>query len=176
MRCLMHEETLSQFVDLRRLGDDGASLGGVMPLAGRERLAGSLVESTGTASAEVRVSREPGGEIVARGRVDARLALQCQRCLGAVTVPVHADFRVAVVATEADAEGHDEAVVALDDRLDVFALLEDELILELPVVALHDADSTCAHARHHFGPPGEPEPERENPFAVLAELKRRDDH
>lgn len=172
----MHEETLPQFVDLRRLGDDGASLTGSMPLAGRERLAGSLVESTGTASADIRVSREPGGLVIAEGQVDAGLALQCQRCLGTVTVPVHADFRVVVVATEADTEGHDEAVVALDERLDVFALLEDELILELPVVALHDADSGCADSKQHFGPPGEPEPERENPFAVLAELKRRDDH
>jgi uncharacterized protein len=64
--------------------------------------------------------------------------------------------------------------VEVDDHgeVDLFQLLEDEVILSLPIVALH-ADEDCAVKAEHmsFGKI-ESEHERENPFAVLKELKR----
>jgi uncharacterized protein len=57
-------------------------------------------------------------------------------------------------------------------EVDLLQLIEDELILSLPIVALH-AEENCS-----VGPDDmtfgiiEPEQERKNPFEVLKELKR----
>jgi uncharacterized protein len=64
--------------------------------------------------------------------------------------------------------------VEVDDQgeISLFQTLEDELILSLPIVALH-AEKDCKQKRDKmsFGKI-EPADERPNPFAVLKELKR----
>lgn len=170
----MHEDLLPRTVDLRRLGDAGLKCAGSLPVAALERLGEVLEAVEGAARADIQITRDVGAVLVS-GRIDAELPLRCQRCLGIVLVPVCEEFEVAVVASERDAEGLDDAFVAPEMQLALHALLEEELLLGLPVVARHTDESECVARDRHFGPPGEPKPERENPFAVLAELKRRDD-
>jgi uncharacterized protein len=100
--------------------------------------------------------------------------LTCQRCLGAVATPLDVDRWFRFVADEAAAEAQDddceEDLLALEPRPDMLAVLEDELLMALPLVPMHE---TCpepvplADAR----PLPEAEPERPHPFAQLARLR-----
>lgn len=105
------------------------------------------------------------------------LNLECQRCLQPMAVPLDVSRSFCFVhgeaaAAELDAESEDD-VLALTRALDLRELLEDELLLSLPLVPRHES---CTPPRSLAG--GEPEPaeERPNPFAVLAALKRPGRH
>jgi uncharacterized protein len=71
-------------------------------------------------------------------------------------------------AAELDAD-HEDDVLALNRSLDLRSLVEDELLLALPLVPRHDV---CPEPLPLVDDDENAEPERANPFAVLAALKR----
>lgn len=106
---------------------------------------------------------------------EATLPLVCQRCLHPVDVPlaVHRSFRF--VADEATAAAEDDAaeedLLALSRSFDLVELVEDELLMELPVAPRHEV---CPEAvKMSAVDPGfeAAAPEKEHPFAVLGRLK-----
>jgi uncharacterized protein len=107
-------------------------------------------------------------------KVSARVPLQCQRCLQAVWVELNTERSFLFVqgedaATQLDAE-HEHDVLALTRSLNLRELVEDELLLALPLVPLHDQCTPPAPLQA-VNPSFE---ERPNPFAALAALKRPD--
>lgn len=171
----MQEGVLPEWLDLRRVGASGARLEGTVAVSGLRRLCARLESGEGEASAEVAVAFDQARQAVVSGRVRATVVMRCERCLGAVEVPLAGEFALAVVESEPAADrlpAEEEPVLAERGRLAVHALLEDELLLALPIVARHE-DTACDGGRRLFGPDGEvPEAEREHPFAALAALKR----
>lgn len=108
----------------------------------------------------------------------AVLPWTCQRCLHSVDLPVEVDRRIRWVddeaqAAELDAEIDDD-VLAMARQFDIFELIEDECIMEAPLVPRHDTcpvpvvlsisdlteDELAAE-----------DTDRPNPFAALAALK-----
>ena len=106
-------------------------------------------------------------------QVDTDLMLTCQRCLQPVRadVSVQRDFRFVSgedQAAELDADC-EEDILALTRRLDLIELIEDELLLALPLVPRHEA---CPEPL--IAPVVDAQPmERDHPFAILGELKRK---
>ena len=107
------------------------------------------------------------------------LPLTCQRCLGPVATPLVVDrwFRFVADETTAAAEDEDseEDVLALEPRPSLLELIEDELLMELPLVPMHEVcpESPAALAGAADVPADEaPESMRPNPFAGLARLKK----
>jgi uncharacterized protein len=112
------------------------------------------------------------GEINERGKPGIRLAvngsvrMQCQRCLGDVEFPLRLETRLELALNEAEilaAEDEIERVVASRD-MSVAALVEDEVILALPMVPKHERCHAAAGAE------GGAEP---SAFRALAALKKR---
>ena len=106
----------------------------------------------------------------------AQLLMQCQRCLAPVVETVVAEREFVFVADEATAEAMDdeseEDVLAISRDFDALSLIEDELIMALPLVARHDVcpqDLPAAAVDEAF----EAASERPNPFAALAALKKK---
>lgn len=114
-------------------------------------------------------------------RIQGRLRMTCQRCLHPMVIAVQMSRAFRFVADEAEAEALDEAaededVLVLSRAFDLPALVEDELILSLPLVPRHaqcpvDVQSLLAAADTPAGPAAAEEPPA-TPFAVLAALKR----
>jgi uncharacterized protein len=105
---------------------------------------------------------------------DTEVTLECQRCLQPMRVPLRAERRIFFVEGEEAAEALDadteDDVLALTPSLDLPALVEDELLLSLPLVPRHER---CPKPLPR--PLIEPDPPRDpadNPFAALAALKR----
>lgn len=109
--------------------------------------------------------------------VGVSLPLTCQRCLTAVEVPVQIDRTFKFVDTEAQAELEDdesqEDLLVSSREFDLSALIEDEVLMDLPVVPRHD---TCPVALKLAAVDVDFEdvPAKPNPFAVLAGLKTPD--
>lgn len=105
-------------------------------------------------------------------RAQGSVMLECQRCMKPFVWPVDISNTVEVVADEAQLEDDDDADgpdrILCSGRLDALGLVEDELILSIPYVPMHDV---CPDTLELSA--GEPIPEsRPSPFAVLGELKK----
>jgi uncharacterized protein len=107
----------------------------------------------------------------------ASLPLTCQRCLGPVDTRLNVDRWFRFVADEATAEAQDddaeEDLLAMEPRPNLFDVLEDELLMALPLVPLHE---TCpVDVVLKAGDPGVADEDatvRKNPFAALERLKK----
>jgi uncharacterized protein len=111
-----------------------------------------------------------------KGEMRSHVQLVCQRCNEVLNHSVYTEFCFSPVQGSEEGNSLPDAYepVEVDDHgeVDLFQLLEDELILSLPIVALHPQEDCAIQAKDlQFGKLN-PEPERVNPFAVLKELKR----
>lgn len=167
-------------VNIKALCKDRASLSGDWPLSAMTRLADSLFgPQSGAVAWSAACEEVPalGAEPELWMQLGARtqVQLQCQRCLKGAPQELVVDRRFRFARTEQEAEELDEAleddVLALAPRLDLQELVEDELILALPLVARHEGEcpEPLPLPLDDLGP-AETTP---NPFAALAALKNR---
>ena len=133
-----------------------------------------------TARAELRSGSAAAPDIWLHLRADATVPVTCQRCLGTVVLPIGFERWYRFVENEDVAMAQDneseEDLLVLQTQFDLLALLEDELIMALPMLPMHDACPSPPQL--HAGQidlPGDAardEPGRPNPFAVLVGLKK----
>ena len=108
-------------------------------------------------------------------RAQATLPLTCQRCMGEVTEAVEVDRHFLFVPDEATAAALDEAsdddVLALAPDFDLRALIEDELLMALPLVPRHEQCPDAVQLSVQSADFDAAQEEKTNPFAALAALK-----
>jgi uncharacterized protein len=170
-------------LDVAAMAEQGASLEGSWPLASLERLASSAHEQAPpkagdavlwSARGERRLSAGAPAEIWLHLKARARLELECQRCLAPVPEALEVDRALRFVPGEDQAAvldaQIDDDVLALSRSLDLRELVEDELLLVLPLVPRHDA---CPQPLPLAEDPGRTSErmDKPNPFAVLQTLK-----
>ena len=169
----------AQALDISAFCKTAGELQGQQPLAAMDRLAASLcAASDGSASWRARGSLLPviGGEpeMWLELQAEADVPLQCQRCLQAMSEALRVQRRFRFVRSEEEAlrldEETEDDVLMLPARLDLLELLEDELILALPIVPRHDECPTPLPWAAHGELEEDPAP---NPFAALAALRGR---
>lgn len=166
-------------LDLLALCRQAGSLQGQWPLSGMVRLGASFcAASDGSASWRASGSLKPvtGGEpeIWLVLEADADVPLECQRCLRPMNEHLRVQRRLRFVRGEEQAalldEQADDDVLALPPRLDLHELLEDELILALPIVPRHRNCPDPLPLPAEEALEEEPAP---RPFAALAALRGR---
>jgi uncharacterized protein len=105
-------------------------------------------------------------------RAEAALPLICQRTLEMFAQAVRIDTRLGLIRQEADEGGLPagyEPLLTSDGVLRLADVIEDELILALPVIPVKPG---AAPIDHSFGDADEPpETAKPNPFAVLQKIK-----
>lgn len=173
----MSTGTLPSYVDAPKWADRAAVIDQAYPLAAFPRLGESVVAPAGDIHVNCRFYRDAQHLIVLEGRMTARLPLQCQRCLEPVQTDVVAEFSLFLLRDEDAADRlADDADYLLQDEEGRIALadaLEDELILALPLVPLHDDCHAQMPAQDEQVVPASAP--RENPFQVLAGFKVKPD-
>lgn len=97
---------------------------------------------TGKRFPEIRPEAGGPGQIWLHLSVHASFPMECQRCLTPVDVPLDVERSFRFVADEATAEALDEEcdedLLALSREFDLRELIEDELLMALPVVPRHE--------------------------------------
>jgi uncharacterized protein len=169
-------------LDVAAAAREGVRLDGRWPLAGFSRLLEAVQDLPGdvvwTATASLRSvnvgSPRPSLHLEAR----AGVVRECQRCLQPVTVDIDVDRHFVFVADEATAAARDEDSeddwLVLERSLDLHELVEDELLLGLPLVPRHErCPNPLAVDVMVDGVRLSAEDEAPNPFGALAALKRK---
>lgn len=107
--------------------------------------------------------------------VEGSCQLRCQRCLEAIIYPLKMTSQLHLVDRcdwdEFSCEKEDADSIPANNQLDVIALLEDEILLNLPFAPMHVA-GTCRSVMEGYLV-GEEDRVKENPFAVLSGMKKR---
>ncbi len=148
-------------------------LQGTIAVAKLERLVEALQRDVGSADVDVKFELGDNGRIEFELAINAEVIAQCQRCLGDVQFAVSSRRRMAVVTEQSavdDLPEELEPVMVLGNTLKLIPVIEDELILSLPIVIKHDV---CQPAVE-LAPEDDLDSARENPFAVLKQLKAKD--
>jgi uncharacterized protein len=168
-------------LDVRRFAEEAATLAGVTPAGELPRLQGELqapgtsCEVRWTARGELRNPRHVQPQVWLHLRAEAELPLVCQRCLQPVAVRVELDRPFRFVADESTAAAQDdeadEDVLVASRDFDLLDLVEDEMLMGLPLAPRHEecpvpVRMAAADPAYHLA-----EAERRHPFAVLDQLK-----
>lgn len=171
----MSNAPIPPHVDPRKLADRGATLEGELQLIDLQRLCGALADSGGAVRTKFVFERDERNAVVIHSELEAHVTMICQRCLEQVTLPIHSACDYAVVKeganTQSVPQGYDVLELG-EDPLDLLALIEEELLLALPIVPAHDPEDCQRPAGYSEPGPVEDEVVRPNPFSVLAQLKR----
>jgi uncharacterized protein len=148
--------------DLDRLAESGAVLSGEIEIKRFERLSGILHTDSGSVRASLRFRQRRDGWLIVEMECKATLQLVCQRCLDPLVHPLHARVEMGLLETESmDTRLPDgcEPITLEDGRLLPAQLIEDELIVSMPLVPRHVLPEECGrHVRdlesQNNGPPG----------------------
>jgi len=145
---------------------------GKLPVASLSRLCEMLHSDSGS----IEVSFEFGtraGFASLKGRVKANLEIQCQRCLQAMAVELDSVFKLAFVRSEDEAEElpaeFEPYLIEGEEQL-MLPLLEDEILLSLPMVTTHEQPCSAFMSEHEEQV--QARKEAAHPFAALKDLKK----
>ena len=173
----MHKVKLPLTIDLARAAQKRLDYQGVYAPELVARLADTVVSVDSDVECTMSFAIDNQRLAVLQGTADVQVTLSCQRCNQSFPHAVHVSYCFSPVSSDEQAEALPEAYEPVDindfGEIDLLAVIEDELILALPVVPVHDSEHCeVSDADMVFGKLPE-EAEKPNPFAVLASLKRK---
>lgn len=161
---------LPAFVDPIRLADKGIRLTGAIALFKMTRLAVSFRERQGAVAVDLSFATDAKGMRVVHGAAKARVKVGCQRCLEPINLVLATKFKLAFVGDTETTDLPDdyEALPTPTGPVSLIDLIEDELILAIPIAPMHPRDE-CDGALLPMTQPmlGAPR----SPFASLARWK-----
>ncbi|MBI5658205.1 MAG: DUF177 domain-containing protein [Nitrosomonadales bacterium] len=156
------------FMDSLEFARNGRELRGELAVAEMPRLQDKLFGPDGKIGFCIRGYQDKSGEPMLEVAMDGSCQLVCQRCLGGFAYPVQLVSRLLLVhegePDELSAEEDGPDSIPADKHLDVFAMLEEELLLSLPFAPMHPP-GVCQLAARDLSQP------ENGAFAVLAGLK-----
>jgi DUF177 domain-containing protein len=146
-----------------------------MPLSLLQRLAEAVPELD-EVDVDLSFFRDDMRRIRVTGAVQARMQLQCQRCMQNYAAVIDATVTAAVVWSDEQAR---QLPVELDpwlaeENLDLASAVEDELLLALPTMTVHPQEE-CSGASHYSTEPVVKSVTTHKPFAGLSDLKKSSD-
>lgn len=139
------------------------------------RVADLVSNPDGRVEFELAFFRDDARRACVRGHVVADLKVRCQRCLDDINIPVDARTLLAIVAGDAEAEqlpDEYDPVLVDADGLDPRELVEDELLLALPQVPMHDPTDCDPKVIARLTEENS-DALGDGPFGILAQLKNQ---
>ncbi len=148
------------------------SLAGTLPVGALDRLVRAVDDAVHPARVSLGFRQDTRGRIRVDGRVEVPVQLTCQRCLESFETNLKASVDVLVVRSEDGAEPGDQDGDTIEiegDTLPLTELIEDELLLALPMHASHPP-GRCTPPAIPRSRDANPDATPPGPLASLAEL------
>jgi uncharacterized protein len=142
-----------------------------------QRLVKMLNSDTGVVEVEIEFGTDQGRIPFLKGQAKTRVELTCQRCMESFSQDLEARFNLGLVRGESQMQAlpkEYDPLQVTEEPMSVYEIVEDELIISLPIVAMHDIKiCPAADVLESLGK-GKQSPDatdKENPFSVLEKLK-----
>lgn len=164
---------LPQTIDPKALARKGTTLEGKYAVGDLHRLCKVLADHTCLVTFRLEFGQDKDKKhFFITGNLEATLKTVCQRCLEVMELRISCPVYLGVISAQDEAAGLPDGCEPLlhgAEPLSLPAFIEDELMLALPISAMHDADK-CAATRvlRDINAAA-----RNNPFAALKEMKQK---
>lgn len=172
----MSKDYLPQKIDPFRSANQALGMHGYLMIQGMERLCLNLSSNEGEVEVDMNFGVDEQKVPFLRGHLNTTVKLQCQRCMEPFSYAIITDFVLGIIHKEEEAarlpEGYDP-VITDEGMLAIKDLVEDELIVSLPLVPMHDP-KVCKIGVPYKVSFGDI-PESNNPFNVVSILRSKDD-
>lgn len=174
----MPKEYLPLKIDPFRFADNATRLHGNLAIKEMHRLCTSLASDEGNVEVDINFGTDELGKRFLRGHLTTQLVLQCARCLESFDYAITSDFLLGMVQTDEEAdklpESYDPLVIK---GIDLFIqdVIEDELIISLPIVPMHEVAHCKVVLPLATQTGAVPALEKENPFKVIETLREKRD-
>ncbi len=158
-----------QFIEPLLLAEQRESLTGRMSLANMSRLKSLLGDENGSVDYRLNFGRDEQGQTYIVGEISATLSLTCQRCMGPVDVHLQNKINIGIVVDKTEAERlprHFESLIPADSHISLPSLIEDEILLGLPMIPAHKIDQCPSRQLIK-----DYTVKKHNPFEALKDLK-----
>jgi uncharacterized protein len=196
-------ERLPQFIDYIRYTDAKKTIKGDLRLSDCNRLVeflspdisqkleksntDSCTESCHVIHLEFDFGVDDFANRYVKGYITTKLLLTCQRCMQAMENPVEINLALAFIKNkkqEKEISGlYDSFYIENSEPIDFYALVEDEVILSLPLIAKHEDENCLSMVLDEKNKQiddidiafadAEEEAKKKNPFAILQQLKTK---
>ena len=138
----------------------------------------------GNASIELQFGTDESGQLYVTGTVETDVTLQCQRCMQSMDLHIAEKISLAIVRSSAQANdlpSYYEPLLVEEEMISLPELIEDEILLALPSVPMHEIEICPVKLSASTGGTGKSESSlerqkdqgRKNPFDVLKQLKTK---
>jgi len=173
---IMNQGLFPVRVDPLKSVEQEAEFSGSIAVSKLGRLQDFLQDDSGEAQVEIQFGHDEQGTALLRGKCHAHVRMTCQRCMNPVEVALATDFEVGIVFSDEQAKHLDkqyEPVIADAESLELLPVIEDELILSLPMYAYHEhcGDHDLVQIEEETTPVETEAPN--NRFSVLEQLKKK---
>ncbi len=165
--------SIPNIVEPRRLAKLGVKLSGMVPVAKMVRLREAGITADHVV-AEIEFKLDESRNKVVEGRISAEVTMQCQRCLGDLVESLQCEVALAIVWSEENAKALPAALepwIVAEDEADLYAMIEDEILLNMPFVAYHQDACVDSSLLSTGEVQAEAGADKNNPFEVLKHLK-----
>ena len=170
------ENLLPNKIDPFRFADNGTHLEGKLLVKEMNRLCTSLNNHAGEVKLSMMFGVDEQGIRFVRGAYSVHLILQCQRCMEPFEYDISGNFLSGIVHTEEEAselpKGYD-SLVAKEGMLVIQDVIEDELIVTLPIVPMHNIKDCKMKLPFAIDSEYTVESTQENPFKVIELLRHK---
>lgn len=171
----MSEKTIPEHIDPYRLAEQKVRLDGILKINHMSRLCDSLSKHEGMVSVSMQFGVDEQGTTFLQGHLETQLELRCQRCMKPFLYEIISNFMLGVVNTIEEANTlpeQYELALTKEGSLALYELIEEELILNLPVIPKHEPEQ-CEVILPQADSSWNQQGEGENPFQVLESLKQK---
>lgn len=160
-----------------RLAQNGLKLTGELAVKDMPRLLQSLQSDEGTVTVNMAFDVDEINTPYMQGEFTTTVSMKCERCLQAMPVKLDVHSLLAMVMDEQKIEGlaeqYEPWLLESSDDVPLSSVIEDELILALPLVPRHDEACLPASEWVSSDESVEEVEEKVSPFAILATLKTK---
>lgn len=176
----MTDSPVPAYVDTRKIFLQRGAISGTIALQRLVRFSELLANNSGSVYVELEFFNDDSGRHRISGRLHAEVAVVCQRCMEPLDIVLDDDIELAVLKDEskvASLAAEFDPWICSDTKLEITSLVEEQLILCLPIVSLHDSancNGTSAYLSAINKNEQDPAIGTVNPFAVLKSLKSQE--
>ena len=167
-------DKLPELIDPLLFADRRSILAGALKISALERLSDIVADNDGDVGIEMQFARK-GKRAMISGTIKAALVLKCQSCMQDLPWPIELNFNLGVVSSLQEAEQLEidcEPLLFDGEKISLNELIEDEILLALPDYPKHGFDCIPQRSSKDADFDNNVQAETNNPFSVLAKLKK----
>lgn len=173
----MFGDRLPITIEPYKLARDAGVVEGDIPLDQCARVLDALVNNEGHCHVRLEFDIDPQRIRFVRGKLKGVVNVFCQRCMNAMPHEIDSEFLLALASSDeaaANLPKQYEPLIVEDEKLELLSVIEDEILLTLPIASYHDLDDCLVTSEMLVSgdvEEAQPETKPENPFSILQQLK-----